>query len=629
MLSTQTSRKLSGITATLPAKEAALVTAFVALVYHAITYFNTMNPELATWWVSYRFTTWKAMFEPYLRLGVVFYRPTIFYVLLPSIGSVLDWHNVAGYRYLSFILMSADCLAIYILVRIIWNGSTIAAVAAAAYFAANPANYIVVTENFFSDTVSVLFLLGTVIVFHAALMAESRQRRNWLVTASILMFLLDLTSRENGFFLSVFLFLVAWRFMRYQLSSGLAALRSAVSAAAPFILLSALFACARLVLLKHLSNTGFYRTEANWGIMAQNAARMFLWMVHIFKIPLRDYIDIHNTALETSVGAVLLFLTLSGWLLLFRRNRRETIWDFVECIVWILLFMSLAVFGGYAPWHIFTALVGYSVFVGLGVAEVLDLIPSERGRAVTALIALGCFGLLAQSFYSKQANHPNRSVFYRLNYNAIRNPPALKNGGAGNALIFYEDSISLNDWAFGGNNNLFKFVYDNPGLQERRIVNVDSVSAQDCLSWLSNDKAYYLRYTQEYDWYDDSSTFSHTCLSKVVRAADQLLAAHKPAEATALLKPIAERYPEDGMHIYQYALSLEYLGRKQEAAVYYRRAVNGMPVRFWAEFGDGRVREGAPLWTLACVNRGSGEGDMDGLAAQAATACNTKRASTN
>ena len=396
----QTNPVRTGATAVMPPRDAALIAVFVTVVYHAITFYNTMNPEQASLWLAYQFTTLKAMFAPYLNIGDVFYRPTIFYVFLGGIGSLLDWHNVAGFRFVSFILMMGDCLGIYILVRVIWRGNRYAAVAAAAYFAANPSNYIVVSENFFSDTVSVLLLVSTVILFHVALTAGNRRAWAWMVAASIATFLLALTSRENAFLCPVFLFFVTLRYIRDRApADSKQALRSGLATFAPFALLSALFTAARLLMLHHLSNSGAaYRTEANWGMISQNIPRMFDWMAHIFWRPLHDYIDVHNGPIENSVGVGLVVLTFIGWLLFFRRNRREAAWGLVECIVWISLFASLGIYAGYAPWHIFTALVGYSVLVGLGVAEVVCLIRTDRWRTVAALAALACFGVLAQYF---------------------------------------------------------------------------------------------------------------------------------------------------------------------------------------------------------------------------------------
>ena len=100
------------------------------------------------------------------------------------------------------------------------------------------------------------------------------------------------------------------------------------------------------------THTGGYRTEFDWEIISANLIRLPLWLTHLFFDRARLFIDVHDTPLNNAYGMGMVVVTVSSVVFLILRRRFKELRGSFILIAFVLSFMVIPVYNGYAPWHI-------------------------------------------------------------------------------------------------------------------------------------------------------------------------------------------------------------------------------------------------------------------------------------
>ena len=75
--------------------------------------------------------------------------------------------------------------------------------------------------------------------------------------------------------------------------------------------------------------------------------------------------------------------------------------------------------------------------------------------------------------------------------------------------------MGLSPWAYGGGNNLFKFIYLNKNIDEKSVPVLTSVPKPLCTEWLARPNAHFVYYDARYHWGDETELFREYCKGKM------------------------------------------------------------------------------------------------------------------
>ena len=153
---------------------------------------------------------------------------------------------------------------------------------------------------------------------------------------------------------------------------------------------------------------------------------------------------------------------------------------------------------------------------GYAFAYLLQSIPAVPWhRAAVCAFVLGFF-LLARANVWGFLHESHWFHLYRLNYMALNAPP-LKPGllaGPGKPLIYIENRLDLNTWAYGGGNFLFKYIYLNKNIEEISVPTLATIPKALCTEWEARPRAYFVYYDNLYRWWDGTERFRAYCRGK-------------------------------------------------------------------------------------------------------------------
>jgi tetratricopeptide (TPR) repeat protein len=557
------------------------IIAFLLGVYLNILNYFTFGPELAGFYGYNVHRTLQSVIWVYTYVAGAWYRPTAFVTPYWIGQHFVSWHNTVAWKLIDLANVAGICFLIYWLVLLLFPGKRLAAFLAALYYAASPCLYIVVLEISAFDFVYIFFVLLTVILYILAYRA-SGYRAIVLTGLSCLAYVIALTGKEISLVTPVYLCLLSAIFLWRERESApwKTGLRQEALRLLPFFLVLGLYAKLHILTVAgyYQSEHDDYRTKTNVGIILQNAIKYPLWMAGIFsgvKDKFHQAICFENLRI-TTFGIV----TFASVLLVWVRSIIRSVEDRYRVLIllgWIAIFVAIPVYSGGYLWHANLALAGYAIFFGAGFARILGTIrlPVWKGIATTAftLILL----LMARANVDDFLKGNFRREIYRMNYQALKKPPVPASRIPGDALIYVEDRRGLGAWAYGGGNQLFKYVYLNTELKEDLVPDIDVVTDEQRAKWLANPHSFFFRFTSQHQWVDVSDQFRRACIKRMTEVSEDLFRQKRAREVAGFLQPMMHSLSEDGTALYHYALSLQTQGRREEAEKYLRLSNERLP----------------------------------------------------
>jgi len=469
---------------------------FIAIAVLAIYWWGvwhpSLGPELALFYSVAHDKTFSQVMHEYVNFGsILWFRPTAFYLPYWIGERFLDWHNTTGWKLYQVAVLIPACWAVYLLAQLFFPQQRLAGIIAALYLAIYPGCISVVQQSAAFDATHIFFVILTVLLFCSALLYEGTKAVA-LTALAWLSFVAALTSKELTIVTPVFLACVVLITRRRPL------------ALVPFFALLPLYYYLRFLQMPAYERAADYRTLFNADIVFENALKYPFWVMRLFGIapdPSNQSMG-HVHTLNLAIGFVLLAAVCLYWIPRAMRDsemRRKGL----LLVLWIAVFVSVPVYSGRYLWHIDLAVCGYALLVGIAIAH---WISTRRMRNVTAVVALAA--LIAAGIASSRDNMLRGvySVAFRVGTKLLHSPPAPPSQMDANALIIIEDRLNLSPWTYGGQ-ALFRYIYRRPVLTERAVPSIDKVSREARAEWLAHPHAYFFRYDDEFNWYDDSAAF--------------------------------------------------------------------------------------------------------------------------
>jgi hypothetical protein len=557
------------------------IIAFLLGVYLNILNYFTFGPELAGFYCFNVHRTIWGVVQGYTYITGAWYRPTAFVTPYWIGQHFVSWHNTVAWKLIDLANVAGICFLIYWLVLLLFPGKRLAAFIAALYYAASPCLYIVVLEVSAFDFVYIFFVLLTAILYILAYRASGR-RAVVLTALSCLAYIIALTGKEIAFVTPVYLGLLSALFLWRERESTPweAGLRQEALRLLPFFLVLGLYWKLHILGLSgyYKSEQEDYRTKTNLGLILQNAIKYPLWMIGIFS-GVKDKFH-QATCFEnwriTTFGAVTFLSVLLVWV----RSVIRSVEDRYRVLIllgWIAIFVAIPVYSGGYLWHANLALVGYAIFFGVGFARIFEMIRIPTWKGVAAVAFTITLLLMARANVDNFLRGNFRREVYRMNYHALKQPPLPASRIPSDALIYVEDHRGLGPWAYGGGNQLFKYVYLNTELKEELVPDIDVVTDEQRAKWLANPHSFFFRFTSQHRWMDVSDQFRRACIKRITEVSEDLFRQKRAAEVAGVLQPMIRSLSEDGTALYHYALSLQTQGRREEAEKYLRLSNERLP----------------------------------------------------
>jgi len=409
---------------------------------------------------------------------------------------------------LHFVTVLAALYAIYWLVVTCLRGPRLAGLLAASWFAAQPNVYPGVMEAAGFDFVHI----GCTALC-AGLYLRATRSSGWrmigLTALAWLFFLIALCSKEAALPVPLYLTGVSLLVACFDPKQRPAWHRELLRLAPFFAVLPAYyFLHYARVAPEAFSNSGPYRSSANWGMILANVRKMSLWIFRIYGFTgdtLRQHMY-HSNPVNNLTGIAAALLVAAMW---FQRLRRDPSWRLEAALMlsWTAVFLMLPIFGGGFLWHINLPLVGYSILFGMAAAWAWKALLSIRARtAAAALFFLG-LAFLARHNLHTELYDGMHSLAFRINHSVLSRPPVAPDRLGKAPLVFIEDRLGVGGWWYGCFGILFNYTYLRHDLEEVVVPQLAAVPPDLRARWLAHPNAYFFRLDDQFDWRDGSAEF--------------------------------------------------------------------------------------------------------------------------
>jgi hypothetical protein len=495
-----------------------LIILFAVFVYWDMLSYRTFGCEFASFFFFLGGDTFSQVLKAYIgHLTYPWYRPTaldLFYWF----GSLLfDWHNVLGWKILELSAALLCCFLIYWLVLLLLPNQRLAAALAAIYYIASPNFYAVVFDIQGLDFTHILFCLLCFILFLLAFRSTG-WRTGVFLSLSALSYLLAVTSKEIATVTPLFL-TVAAGILLFTEGDPRRWLRTALLLL-PFFLLAGAYWLAHVQRIPKdvWAGNGGYRMHLYWPAIIANLENYPFWIMRMYGIVPDKQFQVNHFAkwwsnLPAGIAAVAVVVV---WC---RRTWRDRAFRAVLFLMlaWMAIFLMVPVYSGGYYWHGNLAMAGYAVLFGYAMADLFHSIPTVFWRrAALCAFVLGFLFLARANAWNFLLDSPGIR-FYRYNYTALAAPPLKPEQltGPGKPLIYIEDRLGVSPWAYGGGDNLFKFIYLNKNIDEKSVPVLTSVPKPLCTEWLARPNAYFVYYDARYRWRDGTEPFREYCKGKM------------------------------------------------------------------------------------------------------------------
>ena len=489
---------------------------FAVFVYWDMLSYRTFGTEFPSFYTFYAGNTFSQVLDAYVtHLHIAWYRPTTF-VLFYWFGSLLiDWHNLLGWKIMELIAALLCSFLIYWLVLVLLPTQRLAAALAALYYIASPNLYNVIFDAQGLDFTHIIFGVLCVILFLLALRSTG-WRTAVFTFLSLLNYALALTSKELTIVTPVYLTVVGGTLL-FTEGDKRRWLRTAMLLL-PFFLLTGAYWVGHVQRIPKdaWTGNGYYRMQLYWPAIITNLTNYPFWMTRLYGF-FSDSQMRYFAKWWSNLPACLAVVAVAVvWVRNARRDPSLRVPLFL-LLAWMAIFLIVPVYSGGFYWHANLAMTGYAVLFGYAIAYLLQSIPVVSWRrAAVCTFVLGFLFLARANAWGFLHEFPN-SYYYRLDYMALDAPPLKPEQLAGpdRPLIYIEDRMGLSPWAYGGGNNLFKFIYLNKDIDEKSVPVLTSVPKPLCTEWLARPNAHFVYYDARYHWWDGTERFREYCKGKM------------------------------------------------------------------------------------------------------------------
>jgi hypothetical protein len=476
----------------------------ILVIYSWGVWYPSLGPELALFYSVASGKTFSQVMSEYVNFSsVLWFRPTAFYLPYWIGERFLDWHNTTGWKLFQLAVLIPTCWAVYLFTQVLFRGQRLAGVIAALYLAVYPGCISVVLQSAAFDATHILFVVLTVVLFCWAQLYNGR-KAIVLAALALLSFVAALTSKELTIVTPLYLACVSAVVLLAKRPET--SIRRQVLMLLPFFALLPTYYYLRFLRMPSYERGGDYRTLFNADIVIENALKFPLWVLRLFVAPdSSGQSGGHTHALNLFIGLGVLAVVCAYWVPQVIRDR-ETRFKAALLVAWVAVFLSVPAYSGRYLWHVDLAVCGYALLVGVAASDLIGRISSPSFRHGVMVLVLA--GIMAAGIVSSRDNvlRGVYSTAYRIGSGLLHAPPVPASQMPPDALVFIEDRLALTPWTYGGQ-ALFRYIYLKPALVEKAVPALGKVNLQDRIAWLGSKHAYFFRYDDNFNWYDDSAAF--------------------------------------------------------------------------------------------------------------------------
>jgi hypothetical protein len=459
------------------------VVALVAGFAVDVIFRETISPEIALAYVTFAKTkTLSEALAKFLSFGETWYRPVTFYLTNHLLFQVVDIHNIVLIKAVSLCLIVVNAIVATLVARRLFASGLTECILTFSLIVTHPLYYSIAFEGSgISDPFFTIFL-NLFLVGYLSLLEASNPRLGhsvdlgaplaWLICLwCCLLIVATVTSHERG--LAIFPMAgILFVYYHWPASS-----RSNVRWSMPA---AGVLACAVAVGSLYLAFVyggkalwvgDHYRTGLELKYIATNIVKAFEFPSRLLLLETAAAYDGHRTVEFNLVALPFISCLLIYIVQVCRSADRYEKHRLLVLAVLFLASLPIPVFFGSASWHFFTAAIYLSIATGRAVSFCLQ----GASRLLRAGLLIGFFVLLSISTARgiNQELAPNRDfVRYMSLVPRALEDKTLNEIGSIPEVVYY-DTGSWGDftWPFGGQGNLFKYLYRDPSIVEIAVVN--------------------------------------------------------------------------------------------------------------------------------------------------------------
>jgi len=535
---------------------------FILVVYAYALWHRGFGPELAMFYLINSGLSFGEMLSKYTEFHNQWYRPTAFHLIYWLGSHLFAWNNIVAWKLAQIVFLVAACWVQYLFTLEFLGNRKLAAWLSAIFVATFPGQVTIVLQTSAFDLPHIAFAMLTAILFARALRAPAK--RKWmLIAASCLSFAAALTCKESTLVLPLFLTIL-------MLMRG--SKRDWAALAPHFAILGA-YVYLHLMQMPSRGADDAYRTGFNLDFILRNLWSFPLWTARVFALTAHpSQVYGLNTVLNNTAGLAILGITARYWAR--ERSARTTM---LLMLAWIVIMLLIPIYSGAYLWHVNLAVCGYAVLAGAALAsfaaEAADYLKMPSSR----IVAAGTVLFLLAGVYAvfNTLNVGIHAGQYRLIAGLRADSSKLPAAVSKDTLVYIEDRNRMGTWSYGGGDNLVKFHYMMPKLEEKTVPAMNEIPWELRYEWLRRPNAIFLRQDDQLHWYDGSKDFRTASIGSLTAYTGKLIEERKWLHLIALLEACF-REPEardNYLLQYHYAFALHNCERTSDAIAAYSRSI--------------------------------------------------------
>lgn len=461
---------------------AALGSMLVAAFYCWIILSNpTMSPELALAYVNLKdIDSIFDVLKKFLDVKVVWYRPFTFAFSNFLMFKLIDIHDIVTIKTVSMGIILSLAFLVTKLSKVIFHSGIVERSFLFALLVSHPLYFTIAIEGSgITDPIFNIFICTFLIGLLKILSFEDRQnktRKNllWPVFLCCLSLVGAITSHERG--VAIFSMLLSLVFYKKFVIGDTIRSNKYLNAVNVFAAI-----CAILYFLYVYSNKGQwrgqdYRTDFDVMYVIPNIVKgLFLPIrMHVFSVG--KVYDVHAHPLF-NVFALPMLICLVWYIrhCIMISNRDELRRAGILIICWLCSLPIPIIFGGMS-WHFFTGGMFVSILQARAFSTFFYKI--EGRRVLAPLLSALFFVFLTFSSQIGLKEELHESSDFMLMLDRAMKDPVLKIPDPIPDVVFYDTgSLGTLTWPFGGQGNLFKYLYRNPNIIEIAIQGERPISS--------------------------------------------------------------------------------------------------------------------------------------------------------
>jgi hypothetical protein len=474
--------------------------ALAAVLAVNVIFRETISPEIALAYITFANTkSLTVALAKFFSFGETWYRPLTFYLTNHLLFQVIDIHNIVLIKAVSFCVIVLNAIVATVLARRLFASGLTECVLTFSLIVTHPLYYSIafegsgISDPFFMIFLN-LFLIGYLTLLEASntrLGHSVRLGAAQLVLLSLLCCLMvvgAVTAHERGiaiFPMAGFLFVYYhWPTQTRETA------RWSVPAVGvlAFCIASGSLYVAFVYANKQPWAGDHYRTGIELKYIAANIVKAFEFPLRLLFLETAAAYDGHRT-IEFNLLALPFIACLLTYIVQACRSaeRHEKRRLFVLTVLF-LASLPIPVLFGSSSWHFYTAAIYLSIATGRAVWFCLQ----KAGRFQRAGLLVGFFVLLSLSTVRgiDEELAPNRDfVRYMSLVPGALKDKVLRDIEFAPEVVYY-DTGSYGDftWPFGGQGNLFKYLYRDPSIIEIAFVHGKVLPADQRLCALTAGK---------------------------------------------------------------------------------------------------------------------------------------------